>query len=84
MLNFASSEQMLSRVMLLRAKANFRPMLAVTGSGPLWSSQDPSLDNPRYRPDPLVFPPQAITLFTGVRRVTPAVTASAPGIVGCH
>src|SRR6266571_5352646 len=35
------------------------------------------LVDPRYRPDPLVFPPQAITLFTGVRRATPAVTARA-------
>lgn len=28
------------------------PILAVTGSGPLWSSQVPSRKNPRYRPDP--------------------------------
>ncbi len=36
------------------------------------------LVDPRYRPDALTFPPQAITLFTGVRRATPAVTARAP------
>ena len=42
------------------------------------------LVDPRYRPDPLVFPPQAITLFTGVRRVTPAVTASAPADTEIH
>ena len=42
------------------------------------------LVDPRYRPDPLVFPPQAITLFTGVRRVTPAVTASAPADTEFH
>jgi hypothetical protein len=27
------------------------PILAVTGSGPLWSSRVPSLGNPRYQPD---------------------------------
>jgi len=35
------------------------------------------LVDPRFRPDALTFPPQAITLFTGVRRATPAVTARA-------
>src|SRR5204863_2334567 len=35
------------------------------------------LVDPRYRPDALTFPPQAIALFTGVRRATPAVTARA-------
>jgi len=35
------------------------------------------LVDPRYRPNALTFPPQAITLFTGVRRATPAVTARA-------
>ena len=42
------------------------------------------LVDPRYRPDPLVFPPQAITLFTGVRRVTPAVTAIAAADTEFH
>lgn len=32
--------------------AGIEPMLAVTGSGPIWSSSLPSLGNPRYRPDP--------------------------------
>jgi hypothetical protein len=36
---------------LLKA-AGIEPLLAVTGSGPLWSSSAPSLGNPRYRPDP--------------------------------
>lgn len=34
--------------------------------------------DPRYRPDQLVFPPQVLALYEGVRRVTPAVTARAP------
>ena len=42
------------------------------------------LVDPRYRPDALTFPPQAITLFTGVRRVTPAVTAIAAADTEFH
>ena len=34
--------------------------------------------DPRYRPDPVVFPPDVISLFTEVRRATPAVAVSAP------
>src|SRR3954465_3725587 len=30
-------------------------MLSVTGSGPVWTSQKPSLHNPRYKPDPKKF-----------------------------
>jgi hypothetical protein len=36
------------------------------------------LVDPSYRPDELVFPSQAVALFTAVRRATPAVTARAP------
>ena len=35
--------------------AGIEPMLAVTGSGPLWSSRDPKRGNPRYKPDPRKF-----------------------------
>ena len=34
--------------------------------------------NPRFRPDELVFPPQVLTFYEGIRRATPAVTARAP------
>ncbi len=32
--------------------AGMRVMLTITGPGPLWSSRVPSLENPRYKPDP--------------------------------
>ncbi len=35
--------------------AGIEPMLAVTGSGPLWTSRDPGRGNPRYKPDPHKF-----------------------------
>jgi hypothetical protein len=41
-------------VALLR-DAGIEPILAVTGSGPVWSSSRPSLDNPRWRPSPRRF-----------------------------
>ncbi len=34
--------------------------------------------DPRFRPDELVFPPQVLALYEGVRRATPAVSARAP------
>jgi hypothetical protein len=34
--------------------------------------------DPRYRPDPVVFPPDVIALFNEVRRTTPAVAITAP------
>jgi len=34
--------------------------------------------DPRFRPDQLVFPPQVVALYEGVRRATPAVIARAP------
>jgi hypothetical protein len=39
---------------LLRA-AGIEPLLSVTGSGPLWSSTQPQLGNPRWRPSPYRF-----------------------------
>jgi len=35
--------------------AGIEPILSVTGSGPLWSSSNPSLRNPRWRPNPRRF-----------------------------
>jgi hypothetical protein len=34
--------------------------------------------DPRFRPDELVFPPQVVVLYEGIRRATPAVTGRAP------
>jgi hypothetical protein len=45
----------LDRAVLLVRSAGIRVMLAVTGSGPLWGSQEPALGNPRLRPDPARF-----------------------------
>lgn len=36
------------------------------------------LGDPRFRPDELVFPPQVLTFYEGVRRATPAVLARTP------
>ena len=36
------------------------------------------LGDPRFRPDELVFPPQVLTFYEGVRRATPAVLGRAP------
>ncbi len=41
-------------VRALRANG-IEPILAVTGSGPVWASRNPKHDNPRYRPDPRLF-----------------------------
>ncbi len=38
----------------LRANG-IEPILAVTGSGPVWASRRPALDDPRYKPDPRLF-----------------------------
>jgi len=35
--------------------AGIEPLLSVTGSGPLWSSERPRLHNPRWRPNPRRF-----------------------------
>jgi hypothetical protein len=42
----------IDRAIALLKEAGIEPLLAVTGSGPLWSSSVPSLGNARYRPDP--------------------------------
>lgn len=35
--------------------AGIRPVLSITGSGPVWATRNPALDNPRYKPDPRMF-----------------------------
>jgi hypothetical protein len=45
----------LDRVIGLLSAAGIRPVLTVTGSGPLWASQQPQLGNPRVKPDPRKF-----------------------------
>jgi hypothetical protein len=45
----------LDRVVALLRAHDISPVLAVTGAGPLWSSQLPSLSNPRCKPDPRRF-----------------------------
>ena len=51
--------------------AGIEPMLSVTGSGPLWSSSQPSLGNPRWRPSPRRFAQFATAV---ARRYRDAVT----------
>jgi hypothetical protein len=45
----------LDRAIGLVTAAGMTPLLAVTGSGPLWASRVPSLGNPRYQPDAAKF-----------------------------
>jgi hypothetical protein len=45
----------LDRAIDLLVANDLKPILAVTGSGPLWSSRDPSRGSPRYKPDPVAF-----------------------------
>jgi hypothetical protein len=61
----------LDRAIDLLTAAGIEPLLAVTGSGPLWSSSRPSLGNPRYRPDPRRYAAFATAV---ARRYGPAVS----------
>jgi len=45
----------LDRAIAIVVDAGLKPILSVTGSGPLWATQDPSLGNVRYQPDPARF-----------------------------
>ena len=45
----------LDRAVSLLTAAGIRPMIALTGSGPLWASRVPSLHNTIYEPDPRAF-----------------------------
>ena len=45
----------LDRAVALVRGAGLKVMLAVTGPGPLWATEDPSKRNPRLRPAPLAF-----------------------------
>lgn len=46
---------LLDRAIGLLEANGIRPLVAITGSGPVWSSRNPALDNPRYKPDPRLF-----------------------------
>jgi hypothetical protein len=45
----------LDRAITLLEANGIKPLVAVTGSGPVWTSRDPRLDNPLYKPDPRMF-----------------------------
>jgi hypothetical protein len=45
----------LDRAVAALNAADIRPVLAITGSGPVWASLRPALDNPRYKPRPAMF-----------------------------
>jgi hypothetical protein len=60
----------LDRAIALVAAAKMKPLLAVTGSGPLWASRVPSLGNPRYQPDPAKFGQFAEAVARRYGRVT--------------
>ena len=45
----------LDHAVALLHDAGIEPLLSVTGSGPLWSSTQPQLGNPRWRPSPSRF-----------------------------
>ncbi len=46
---------LLDRAIGLLEAQGITPLVAVTGSGPLWTSRNPELGNPLYRPDPRKF-----------------------------
>ncbi len=45
----------LDRAVALVRASGMRVMLTVTGAGPVWGTQFPVKDNPRYKPDPAKF-----------------------------
>jgi hypothetical protein len=47
--------QTLDQAVDLTRAAGMRVMLSVTGPGPLWTSRNPRLHNPRYKPSPALF-----------------------------
>ena len=47
--------QTLDQAVDLTRAAGMRVMLSVTGPGPLWTSRNPRLHNPRYKPNPALF-----------------------------
>jgi hypothetical protein len=59
----------LDRAVALVVANGMTPLLAVTGSGPLWASRVPALGNPRYQPDPAKFGRFAEAVARRYRRV---------------
>lgn len=45
------------------------PIVSITGSGPVWSSKEPSRHNPRWKPDPAKFGDFAFAVASRYRRV---------------
>ncbi|MCW2959167.1 MAG: hypothetical protein JWP18_1970 [Solirubrobacterales bacterium] len=45
----------LDRAVALLEAQGIEPLIAITGSGPVWTSADPKQDNPLYKPDPAMF-----------------------------
>lgn len=45
----------IDRAVAILRTAGLKPMLVLTGSGPLWATRDPALGNPRHLPDPVAF-----------------------------
>ncbi|MCW2999972.1 MAG: hypothetical protein JWN65_3521 [Solirubrobacterales bacterium] len=46
---------LLDRAITLLEANGIKPLVAITGSGPVWTSREPAFDNPRYKPDPRMF-----------------------------
>jgi hypothetical protein len=77
--NWATLDQ---AVNLVRG-AGMRVMLSVTGPGPLWTSRNPRLHNPRYKPDPALFGKFARAVATRYRdRVDRYMIWNEPNIPG--
>jgi hypothetical protein len=60
----------LDRAIGLVVDAGMKPLLSVTGSGPLWTSRVPSMGSPRYLPDPVKFGQFAEAVARRYGRVT--------------
>ena len=75
--------QTLDRAIDLTRGAGMRVMLSVTGPGPLWSSRNPRLHNPRYKPNPALFAKFARAVATRYRdRVDRYMIWNEPNIAG--
>jgi hypothetical protein len=63
--------------------AGMKVMLSVTGPGPLWTSRNPRLHNPRYKPNPALFAKFAKAVATRYRdRVDRYLIWNEPNIAG--
>ena len=75
--------QTLDRAIDLTRAAGMRVMLSVTGPGPLWTSRNPRLRNPRYKPNPALFAKFARAVATRYRdRVDRYMIWNEPNVAG--